>query len=162
MRRNRVEELRGKYDPLAELGVAPTRRTALLAIEEVLGGTEAGTGTTTPELQTALPTPPQAAPRRLRAESPWVRRRRHRRRSRREKRRPLIVALTLGLALLLGALFGSGALNATDRYNAQLIAAQEDAARVYELPEMQGHPGAAPSRARSGSIREFLGMASAF
>ncbi|UCC83718.1 MAG: hypothetical protein JSW46_01945 [Gemmatimonadota bacterium] len=162
MRRNRVEKLRGKHDPLAQFGIDPTRRAALLAIEEVLGGPEASTSTTTPELPATLPPPPQTAPRRLRAESPWVRRRRHRRRSRRGKRRPLIVALTAGLAFLVGALVGSGAFNARDRYNAQLIAAQEDAAQVYELPEVQGHPGAAPSRERSGSIREFLGMASAF
>jgi hypothetical protein len=162
MRRNRVEEIRDRHDPVGEFSVEPTRRTALLAIEEVLGGAEVITGTTTPELPTTLPTPPQAAPRTLRAESPWVRRRRRQRRSRRAKRRPLIVALTLGLALCSGAVVGSGAFNAQDRYNAQLIAAQEDAAQVYELPEVQGHPGAAPSRERSGSIREFLGMASAF
>jgi hypothetical protein len=68
----------------------------------------------------------------------------------------------LGLALCIGALVGSGAFNAQDRYTADLIAAQEGAVEVYELPEVQGHPGAAPSRERSGSIREFLGMASAF
>jgi hypothetical protein len=72
------------------------------------------------------------------------------------------VAATLGLALCIGAVFGSGTFNAKDRYNAELIAAQEGAVEVYELPEVQGHPGAAPLRERSGSIREFLGMASAF
>ncbi|NIN72167.1 MAG: hypothetical protein GTO46_09675 [Gemmatimonadetes bacterium] len=162
MRRNRVEGIRDKYDPAGEFCVEPKRRTALLAIEEVLGGREATTGTPTPELPASLPTPPQAVPRTGRAASPWVTRRRRRRRSRRAKRRPLIVAATLGLALCIGALVGSGAFNARDRYNAQLIAAQEGAAQVYELPEVQGHPGAAPSRERSGSIREFLGMASAF
>lgn len=145
--------------------VETTRRTALLAIEEVLGAAEVestASGTAT-EVPASLPTPvPQAQPRTRSAVSPWVRRRKRRRRTRRAKRRPLIVALTLGLALCIGAVFGSGALNATDRYNAELIAAQEGAIEVYELPEVQGHPGATPAGARSGSIREFLGMASAF
>lgn len=163
MRRNRVEEIRDRHDPAGGFSVEPTRRTALLAIEEVLAEAQVawGESTTTLEPPTTLPTP-QAMPRTRRTESPWVRRRGRRRRSRRAKRRPLIVALTLGLALCSGAVVGSGAFNAQDRYNAQLIAAQEDAAQVYELPEVQGHPGAAPPRERSGSIREFLGMASAF
>ncbi len=72
------------------------------------------------------------------------------------------MALAVGLALCVGALLGSGTLNSTARYNAELVAAQQGAVEVYDLPEVPGHPGAAPRGARSGSIREFLGMASAF
>jgi hypothetical protein len=141
-----------------------TRRTALLAIEEVLAERERPGSATSPDIATSLPTavPQPAMPRRRARASLWVRWRRRRRRSRRARRRPLIVGLTLGLALCFGALVGSGAFNATDRYNAGLIAAQEEAVEVYVVPDVHGHPGAAPSRERSGSIREFLGMASAF
>jgi len=157
-----------------------TRRTALMAIEEVLGGVEVASSAsaragevaasggatayqTGPSLPTVVPAMvPPATPRTRTTGSPWVRRTRRPRRTRRARRRPLLVALTLGLALCIGALFGSGAFNSEDRYNAELVAAQQTEAVVYEVPEVQGHPGAVPTRERSGSIREFLGMASAF
>jgi hypothetical protein len=165
MRRNRVGEVWAGYDPSGGFTAETARRTALLAIEEVLAEADVAPpgSATTNEVPASLPTAvPQVVPRTRAAGSPWVRRRKRRCRNRRSKRRPLLVALTLGLALCIGAVFGSGAFNAKDRYNAELVAAQEGAVEVYQLPEVQGHPGAAPSRERSGSIREFLGMASAF
>jgi hypothetical protein len=163
MKRTRIGSVWLDDDPAGGFSVEHARRTALMAIEEVLGGTQRASPTTATiaGLPASLPTAPPGAPAPSQSgDSARVRRRR--RRTRRARRRPLLVALTLGLALCIGALFGSGAFNATDRYNAELVAAQQVGAELYEVPEVHGHPGAAPTRERSGSIREFLGMASVF
>lgn len=72
------------------------------------------------------------------------------------------MGLTLALATCVGLLFGSGVFNGQNRANADLAAAQRGSLEVYTLPEVPGHPGAQPTAQRSTSIREFLGMASAF
>jgi hypothetical protein len=138
---------------------------ALLAIEEVLGG---ATATPPPiparagrRAELGLATP-RSRPSRERGGGRSETTRSRRRHPRRRRRHSLLIALALGLALGIGALLGSGAFNAEDRYNAELVAAQQGGLEVYGLPEVQGHPGAVPTRERSGSIREFLGMASVF
>ncbi|UCC71567.1 MAG: hypothetical protein JSV86_14415 [Gemmatimonadota bacterium] len=161
MKRNRVGSVWIDNDRAGGFTIEPSRRTALLTIEEVLGE---GVGrlpqeATASEVPEAVPT---AVPTRPESRTPRRRARRRRRPIRRSRRRAAIVALALGLALCVGAVFGSGAFNSADRYNAELVAAQQGAVEVYGLPEVQGHPGAEPARERSTSIREFLGMASVF
>ena len=142
-----------RYEPAGRFQVPDDRRTVLLAIEEVLG--EAIGDVNQRRAGEELPTP-VAVPRRYRAPLRRVRQRPRKRRARG------IVGLTLALATCIGLLFGSGVFNGQDRANADLVAAQQGSLDVYSLPEVQGHPGAAPAPQRSTSIREFLGMASAF
>jgi len=153
MKVNKLITARDRYDPAGKFQVPDDRRTALLAIEEVLG--EAARVVNPRRASVELPTP---VPVRRPYRAPL---RRVRQRPRKGRTRG-IVGLTLALASCIGILFGSGMLNGQDRANADLIAAQQGSLEVYTLPEIQGHPGAAPRPQRSTSIREFLGMASAF
>ena len=156
-----------RFDPVGRFVVEDARRTALLTIEEVLGGP--GLHTPEPvssdtEMGTARPPSPAVElPRLVPAPDPAPPSRRPRpRRWRRFRGRLGIVALTLGLAVLIGAVLGSGLLNSQDRFNADLYEAQLSGAEWYVIPQVQGHPGAEPARGRSDNIREFLGMARAF
>jgi hypothetical protein len=157
---NRVWEVRGRYDPVGAFGADTARKTVLLAIEEVIGESTRETESTTvavvPETRLAAPA---SAPRRGRARRS---RRRHTRRRQKPKNKLSVVALALALALGVGAIVGSGLLNSEDRYNAEIYSAQQAETEIYVVPEVHGHPGSAPRAERSGSIRQFLGMASAF
>jgi len=150
---NRANADRDRYDPAGRFQVPDARRTALLAIEEVLGEATRDVNQRRESVQLPRPIP---VPRPYRAPLPRVRRRPRKGRTRG------IVGLTLALATCVGLLFGSGVFNAQDRANADLVAAQQGSLEVYTLPEVPGHPGAQPTPQRSTSIREFLGMVSAF
>lgn len=155
------------YDPVGGLGVSSARRTALLAIEEVFGG-----GAQPREGETAwtVEAPPVGKPAELAPPASKARIKRSqrrgmhrlRRRGPSARRRLWVVGLTLAVALLVGTLIGSGQFSAESRFNAERLAAQQDSAELYDVPEVHKHPGATPAAARSGSMREFLGMASAF
>jgi hypothetical protein len=149
---NRVWEVRGRYDPVGAFGADTARKTVLLAIEEVIGES-------TRETEPTRLAAPASAPRRGRARRS---RRRHTRRRQKPKNKLSVVALALALALGVGAIVGSGLLNSEDRYNAEIYSAQQAETEIYVVPEVHGHPGSAPRAERSGSIRQFLGMASAF
>ena len=153
MNANRLKTHRGSHEPVDSFEVPDARRTALLAIEEVLGEATRDVNQRRESVQLPRPIP---VPRPYRAPLPRVRRRPRKGRTRG------IVGLTLALATCVGLLFGSGVFNAQDRANADLVAAQQGSLEVYTLPEVPGHPGAQPTPQRSTSIREFLGMASAF
>ena len=153
MNANRSKTQWVSYEPVDRFQVPDPRRTALLAIEEVLGEATRDVNQRRGSIELPMPVP---IPRPYRAPLRRVRRRPRKGRTRG------IVGLTLALATCVGLLFGSGVFNGQDRANADLVAAQQGSLEVYTLPEVPGHPGAQPTPQRSTSIREFLGMASAF
>ena len=156
------------YDPVGGFGVSSARRTALLAIEEVFAvGAQPSAGETASMVQLPEPVhrPAAVAPPAPKARTKRRRRggtRRLRGRSPSARRRMWVVGLTLSVALLVGTIIGSGQFSAESRFNGERLAAQQDPAELYDVPEVHSHPGAKPAPARSGSMREFLGMASAF
>ncbi len=68
----------------------------------------------------------------------------------------VIVAVALGMWV--GLLFGSGALNAQDRYNAELLGAQQGSVMSYGPAEVYGHPGAGTVVERQDFIRRVVGL----
>ena len=159
MKRHRLIEWDHRYDPVGRFEVQGARRVARLAIDEILGGellaASAGReGREGRAQQQVTRVRPSTSPRaRL-----GIERRRSRKRARTGH---WVVAITLALAICSGFLMGSGLFDAEARFNAERVAAQQGSV-VFMVPEVQGHPGAAPAVQRSGSIRQFLGMASAF
>lgn len=159
MKRHRLIEWDHRYDPVGRFEVQGARRVARLAIDEILGGellaASAGReGREGRAQQQVTRVRPSTSPRaRL-----GIERRRSRKRARTGH---WVVAITLALAICSGLLMGSGLFDAEARFNAERVAAQQGSV-VFMVPEVQGHPGAAPAVQRSGSIRQFLGMASAF
>ncbi len=151
---NGVERNWHRYDPRGDVAARSPRHTALLAIEEVLGQSAASE---------AHAVAPVGVPETMEGARESVRKpQRARHRCRRKATRPGMVGLTLVLAICLGVVFGSGFFNPQARFNAERYAAQLGMVEAYGPPQVHGHPGAAPTRQRSASIREFLGMASAF
>ena len=162
MKRHRLIEWDHRYDPVGRFEVQGARRVARLAIDEILGGEllaasagrEGREGREGRARQQVTRVRPSTSPRaRL-----GIERRRSRKRARTGH---WVVAITLALAICSGLLMGSGLLDAEARFNAERVAAQQGSV-VFMVPAVQGHPGAAPAVQRSGSIRQFLGMASAF
>ncbi len=169
MFRIRARESAGEgYDPVGGFGVSSARRTALLAIEEVFaGGAQPSAGETASvvELPEPFHRPARVASPASMARTKRCRRdgtRRLRGRSPSARRRMWVIGLTLAVALLVGTIIGSGQFSAESRFSAERLAAQQDPTELYDVPEVHSHPGAKPAPARSGSMREFLGMASAF
>ena len=156
MKRHRLIEWDHRYDPVGRFEVQGARRVARLAIDEILGGellaARAGREGRAQQQVTRVRT----------STSPRARLGIERRRSRKRARTGhWVVAITLALAICSGLLMGSGLFDAEARFNAERVAAQQGSV-VFMVPAVQGHPGAAPAVQRSGSIRQFLGMASAF
>ncbi len=162
MKANRIWQIDGeRYDPMGPIAGDEIRGTALLAIEEVMGGSPARP---VAEPVGAVPAARLDLPRHVPAAASATRpaRAKGQRPTRRRRGRLGIVALTLGLALVVGAVLGSGAFNSEDRFNTRLYEAQVGASPAYEVPEVHGHSGARPAGDRSDSLREFLGFAQAF
>ena len=80
------------------------------------------------------------------------------------RRRNRVLAVAIGIAMAIGTLVGSGVLDDRARFNSERYAAGSGEVELYTVPGVYGHPGTQPraAQARSGSIREFLGMSSTF
>jgi len=68
------------------------------------------------------------------------------------------VIVAVALATWVGWLFGSGALNAQDRYNAELLGAQQGSVMSYGPAEVYGHPGAGTVVERQDLIRGAVAL----
>ncbi|HSG82834.1 MAG TPA: hypothetical protein VLC48_11315 [Gemmatimonadota bacterium] len=135
---NRIWRIKRRSGAAGKPVVDDGRRAAFLTIEEIMG--EEGVDVRTPLQRPAeIARPHLGLPRRVPVPGP-ARQPLTRYSPRfRFKRRFAIVALTLVLAILIGALVGSGLVGRGDGPNG--YTARPGEAGAYGIPEVPGHPG---------------------
>ncbi len=70
----------------------------------------------------------------------------------------MVSTCVLLAAVWVGSLFGSGALSAQGRFNAERVAAQSGQMSLRGTPAIPGHPGELVGLSRQDMIRKFIAL----
>ncbi len=138
---NRIWKIKRRNDAADETAAGDARRTAFLAIEEIIAAPDTEVREVPRPAPTVVPSGLEL-PRRVPVPEPLQRPALRKPRRFRLKKRFGIVALTLALAILIGIVVGSGLFSTRHRLNSELYQSQQGTAESYGVRDVQGQPGA--------------------